>query len=196
MKTCLTCQQNRTFNKKQAGLLQPLSIPQGPWESVSMDFMVSLPPSKGFDAIMVMVDRFSKMVHFIPIKDEATAQETGRLFFSHIFKHHGLPKDIVADRNPKFTSKFWRALWKRMGSELKMSTSFRPQTDGQTERVNLVIQQFLRNYVAADQQDWVNHLELAEFCYNNLAHSATESTPFQMVTGKSLIVPMTWASQG
>ncbi len=90
VKTCLVCQQNRTLNKKQASLLQPLPIPEGPWESVSMDFMVSLPPSKGFDAIMVVVDRFSKMAHFIPTKDEAMAQETGRLFFSHIFKHHGL----------------------------------------------------------------------------------------------------------
>jgi hypothetical protein len=196
VKTCLTCQQNPTLNKKQAGLLQPLPIPEGPWESVSMDFMVSLPPSKGFDAIMVVVDRFSKMAHFIPTKDEATTQETRWLFFSHIFKHHGLPKDIVSDRDPKFISKFWRALWKQMGSKLKMSTSFRPQTDGQIERVNLVIQQFLRNYVAADQQDWVDHLELAEFCCNNSEHSATGSTPFQMVTGKSPIVPMTWASQG
>jgi hypothetical protein len=83
-----------------------------------------------------------------------------------------------------------------MGSELKMSTSFRPQTDGQTKKVNLVIQQFLKNYVAANQQDWVDHLELAEFCYNNSGHSATGSTPFQMVTGKSPIVPMTWAAQG
>jgi hypothetical protein len=161
-----------------------------------MDFMVSLPHSKGFDAIMVVVDRFSKMAHFIRTKDEATAQEMRRLFFIHIFKHHGLPKDIVSDRDPKFISKFWWALWKRMGSELKMSTSFRPQTDGQTERVNLVIQQFLRNYVAGDQQDWVDHLELAEFCYNNSEHYATKSTPFQMVTGKSPIVPMTWATQG
>ncbi len=128
VKTCLTCQQNRTFNKKQIGLLQPLPIPEGPWESVSMDFMVSLPPSRGFDAIMVVVDRFSKMAHFIPTKDEAMAQDTGRLFFTHVFKHHGLLKDIVSNRDPKFTSKFWRALWKRMGSELKMSTSFRPQT--------------------------------------------------------------------
>jgi hypothetical protein len=125
--------------QEASGFVATFAIPQGPWESVSMDFMVSLPFSKGFDAIMVVVDRFSKMAHFIPTKDEATAQETGRLFFSHIFKHHGLPKDIVSDRDPKFTSKFWRALWKRMGSELKMSTSFRPQTDGQTERVNLVI---------------------------------------------------------
>jgi hypothetical protein len=78
-----------------------------------------------------------------------------------------------------------------MGSELKMSTSFRPQTDGQTEKVNLVIQQFLRNYVATDQQNWVDHLELAEFCYNNSKHFTIKSTPFQMVTGKSLIMPMT-----
>jgi len=83
-----------------------------------------------------------------------------------------------------------------MGSEFKMSTSFRPQTNGQIERVNLVMQQFLRNYVVADQQDWVDHLGLVEFCYNNSEHFATGSTPFQMVTGKSPIVPMTWASQG
>jgi hypothetical protein len=88
-----------------------LSIPEGSWESVSMDFMVSLPSSKGFNAmIMVVVDRFSKMAHFIPTKDSATAQETGRLFFTHVFKHHGLPKDIISDQNPKFTSKFWQAL--------------------------------------------------------------------------------------
>jgi hypothetical protein len=83
-----------------------------------------------------------------------------------------------------------------MGLEFKMNTSFHPQTDGQTERVNLVIQQFLRNYVAADQQDWVDHLELTEFCYNSSEHSATGSTPFQMVMGKSPIVPMTWVAHG
>jgi hypothetical protein len=195
VKTCLTCQQNQVFNKKQEGLLRQLPISKGPWESVSMDFMVSLSPSKGCDVIMVVVDRFSKMAHFIPTKESATAQETGRLFFTHMFKHHGLPKDIVSDRDPKFTSKFWRALWKRMGSKLKMSTSFRPQTNGQTERVNLVIQQVLRNYVVADQQDWVDHLELAEFCYNNSKHLVTGDTPFEMVTGKSLIVPTTWVGQ-
>jgi hypothetical protein len=196
VKTCLTCQQNWTFNKKQTSLLQPLPILEGSWESVSMDFMVRLPPSKGFDAIMVVVDRFSKMAHFIPTKDEATVQETNRLFFTHVFKHHGLPKDIVLDQDPKFTSKFWRTLWKQMGLELKMNISFRPQTDGQTKRVNLIIQQFLRNHVVVNQQDWVDHLELAKFFYNNSEHSTTRSTPFQMVMGKSPIVPMTWAAHG
>jgi hypothetical protein len=97
VKTCLVCQQNRILNKKQVGLLQPLPIPEGLWESVSMDFMVSLPPSRGFDVIMVVVNWFSKMAHLIPTKDEAMAQETGRLLFTHVFKHHGLPKDIVSN---------------------------------------------------------------------------------------------------
>jgi hypothetical protein len=104
-----------------------------------MDIIVSLPPSRGFDAIMVVVDQFSKMAHFIPTKESATAQETERLFFMHVFKHHGFPKDVMLDRNPKFTSKFWRTLWKCMGSKLKMNISFQPQIDGQTKKMNLVI---------------------------------------------------------
>jgi hypothetical protein len=98
-----------------------------------MDFMVSLSPSKGFDAIMVVVDQFSKMAHFIPTKESTTTQETGRLFFIHVFTHHGLPKDIVSNQNPKFTSKFWRALWKRMGSELKMNNLI-PTPNGWTNQ--------------------------------------------------------------
>jgi hypothetical protein len=89
-----------------------------------MDFMASLPPSRGFDVIMVVVDRLNKMAHFILTKESATAQEMERLFFTHVFKHHGLPEDIVSYRNPKFTSKFWQTLWKCMGSKFKMSTSF------------------------------------------------------------------------
>jgi putative transposase len=124
MKTCLICQQNRIVNIKQAGLLQPLPILEGLWESMSMDFMVNLPPSKGFDVIMVVVDGFSKMAHFILTEESAMAQETGRLFFTHVFKYHGLPKDIMSDQDRKFTSKFWQALWKCMGLKLKMNTSF------------------------------------------------------------------------
>jgi len=106
VKSCLTCQQNRTFNKKQVGLLRSLPILEGLWENVSMDFMLNFPSSRGFDVIMVVVDRFNKMAHFIPIKKSAMTQKMKRLFFTHVFRHHGLPKDIVSDRNPKFTSKF------------------------------------------------------------------------------------------
>ena len=139
LKSCVTCQQNRTQFRKEAGLLRPLPIPTKCWESVSMDFMTHLPESKGFDSIMVVVDRVSKMAHFVPTRDTATAQEVGRLYFDKVVKHHGMQKSIISDRDPKFTSRFWRALWKKLGTELKMSTAFRPQTDGQTERVNLVL---------------------------------------------------------
>jgi hypothetical protein len=104
--------------------LRPLLIPEGSWESVSMHFMVNFPPSRGFDAIIMVVDQFSKMAHFIPTKESATAQGTGRLFFTHVFKHHGLSKDIMSDQNPRFINKFWQVLWKCMELELKMSTSF------------------------------------------------------------------------
>jgi len=100
---------------------------------------------------MVVVDQFSKMAHFIPTNENATTQDTGRLFFTRVFNHHGLPKDIMSNWDLEFINKFWWTLWKRMG--LKMNTSFQPQIDDQTERVNLVVQQFLRNYVVANQQD-------------------------------------------
>ena len=104
-----------------------------------MDFMTHLPESKGFDSIMMVVDRVSKKAHFVPTRDTATAQEVSRLYFDNVVKHHGMQKSIISDRDLKFTSCFRRALWKKLGTELKMSTAFRPQTDGQTERVNLVL---------------------------------------------------------
>ena len=132
-----------------------------------MDFMTHLQESKGFDSIMVVVDRVSKMAHFVPTRDTAMTQEVGQLYFDKVVKHHGMQKSIILDRDPKFTSRFWHALWKKLGTELKMSTAFWPQTDGQTERVNLVLQEYLRNYVNADQTDWVDHISMAKFSYNN-----------------------------
>ena len=110
VKSCVTCQQNRTQFRKEAGLLRPLSIPTKCWESVSMDFMTHLPESKGFDSIMVVIDRVSKMAHFVPTRDTATAQEVSRLYFDKVVKHHRMQKSIILDRDPKFTSRFWRAL--------------------------------------------------------------------------------------
>ena len=108
-----------------------------------MDFMIHLPKSKGFDSIMVVVDRVSKMAHFVPTLDTSTVQEVGRLYFDKVVKHHGMKKNIISDRDPKFTSRFWHALWKKLGTELKMNTAFRPQTDGQTKQVNLILQEYL-----------------------------------------------------
>ena len=196
VKSCVTCQQNRAQFRKEAGLLRPLPIPTKCWKSVSMDFKTHLPESKGFDSIMVVVDRVSKMAHFVATRDTATAQEVGRLYFDKVVKHHRMQKSIISDRDPKFTSRFWRALWKKLGTELKMSTAFRPQIDGQTERVNLVLQEYLRNYVNADQTDWADHISMAEFSYNNTKHSGTGFSPFMVVSGTEPLSPIDLALQG
>jgi len=112
IKTCVPCQRNKASNQKPAGLLQPLAIPMHKWESISMDFVVALPVTKnGYDAIMTVVDRLTKMVHFVPTRVNATAADVAALFFDEIVCLHGLPKDIVTDRDPKFTSELWTTLW-------------------------------------------------------------------------------------
>lgn len=128
-----------------------------------MDFITSLPESQGYDAIFVMVDRFSKLAHMVPTVGTATALETAKLFLNAWWRHHGLPRVIVSDRDPKFTSAFWRHFFRKVGTKLTFSTAFHPQTDGQTERVNGVLNQYLRNFVSADQRDWANYVGLAEF---------------------------------
>ena len=134
VKSCDTCQRIKASQQVPAGLLQPLPIPAQPWDQVSMDFITQLPKTRsGFDAIVVFVDTFSKMVHLVPTKTTATAPDTAKIFFDHVFKLHGLPKSIVSDRDAKFTSRFWQSLFKTMGTRLAMSTAFHPQTDGQTE---------------------------------------------------------------
>ena len=113
-----------------------------------MDFITQLPQTKaGWDAIIVFVDTFSKMVHLVPTKTTASAPETARLFFDHVVKLHGLPKSVVSDHDSKFTSKFWKTLFQTMGTKLSMSTAFHPQTDGQTERANRTLEDMLQAFV-------------------------------------------------
>jgi transposase InsO family protein len=149
-----------------------------------MDFITQLPKTKaGHDAIVVFVDVFSKMVHFVPTKTTATAPETAKLFFDHIFRLHGLPQSIVSDRDAKFTSRFWQTLFKTLGTKLAMSTAFHPQTDGQTERANRTLEDMLRAVVGYRQDDWDNHLAAAEFACNNAPNASTGMTPFKINSG-------------
>ena len=185
VKSCDSCQRIKASQQAPAGLLQPLPIPQQPWEQVSMDFITQLPRTKaGFDAIVVFVDTFSKMVHFVPTKTTATAPDTARIFFDQIFKLHGLPKSIVSDRDAKFTSRFWQTLFQSMGTKLAMSTAFHPQTDGQTERANRTLEDMLRAFVSYRQDDWDDHLASAEFACNNAPNASTGMSPFRMNHGR------------
>jgi hypothetical protein len=122
---CPDCQRNKPRSQLPAGLLQPLEIPSQPWESISMDFIVRLPKTKeGFDAVMVVVDRFSKYVEFIPTVTTATAEDVATLFYDHILCRHGCPSSIVSDRDSKFISDFWQSLWSSVGTRLKLSTAY------------------------------------------------------------------------
>ena len=134
---CLECQQIKAEHQHLAGLLQPLPIPEWKWETISMDFITGLPRTKkGNDSIMVVVDKLSKAVHFIPVQSTYKAVQIAHLFMQNIFRLHGFPKVIISDRDVKFTSTFWRTLFAELGTQLNFSTAYHPQTDGQTERVN------------------------------------------------------------
>ncbi|KAA0050867.1 reverse transcriptase [Cucumis melo var. makuwa] len=137
------CQQDKGEQQLPAGLLEPLLIAEKPWDSVTMDFIVALPKSHGFGTIMVVVDKFSKYATFIPCPPDVKVDEAARLFFKNIVKLWGIPKSIISDRDPCFTGKFWQELFKLMGTDLNFSTSFHPQSDGQTERINALLEQYL-----------------------------------------------------
>lgn len=196
VKTCVICQANRASYAKKQGLLHPLPVPTRPWESISMDFITSLPDSQGYNAIFVIVDRFTKLAKFAPTLDTAIAFETSRLFLDTWWRTHGLPWSIISDRDLEFTSNCWRHLFQKLGTKLKFSTVFHPETDGQTERVNSVLNQYLRNYVSVDQGDWAEWLGLAEYCYNSTKHSATGESPFLLAYGREPEGPLDLALEG
>ena len=188
--SCDTCQRAKTQPHKPAGLLQPLPIPNYPWEEVSMDFITTLPKTKtGHDAILVVVDRLTKMAHFIPTTTNADAPSTANLFFNHVFRIHGLPKKIISDRDPKFTSHFWKKISSLLDLKLGISTAFHPQTDGQTERTNRTLEQMLRMSINYKQDNWDTLLPYAEFAYNNAKQSSTNTTPFKLNYGRDVTVP-------
>ncbi|KAG3232836.1 hypothetical protein PI124_g22087 [Phytophthora idaei] len=158
--------------------LQSLPTPSECGQSISMDFVFGLPPdSKRRTGVVVFVDRFSKMVHLAAVPAEVTAVQTARLFVDMVFKHHGMPLDIVSDRDPRFTARFWQEVFTLLGTQLSMSTADHPQTDGQTERVNRVLGGVLKSYAHSFQQ-WSDCLPMAEFAINNSAHASTGHTPF------------------
>ena len=154
--TCLVCQQDKVDHQLPAGLLEPLPLATRPWENVFMDFITSLPKSEGCGSIMVVVECYSKYTTFIAALVDCKADEAARLFVKHIVKLWGVLKTIVSDRDPQFTGRFWRELFK----------IFHPQTDGQTERINGLLEMYLRHYVNAHQWDWVKLLDIAQFSYN------------------------------
>ena len=162
IKKCPVCQLNKGEHCKYPGLLQPLPVPDFAWTHISMDFIEGLPISDNKDIILVVVDRFTKYAHFIALKHPITVKTVAKAFTENIFKLHGLPSVIVTDRDRIFTCTLWQDLFKSLGVKLHFSTSYHPQTDGQTERVNQCLENYLRNMAFLQPQKWHHWLALAE----------------------------------
>jgi predicted DNA-binding protein len=155
-----------------------MPILENPWKSISLDFIIDLPPSKGFDTILTMVDRFTEMAHFLPCKKTINSQETAELSMREVFRHHGLPDDIISDRGPQFISQCWRHLFELFQTSFKLSSGYHPRTNDQSERTNQTFEQYLRCFINYQQHNLVDLLYLAEFCYNNSVHSSIGYSPF------------------
>jgi transposase InsO family protein len=178
---CQVCKQAKHENCRSSGLLQPLPVPNQAWHTVSMDFIEGLPKSKTFDTILVVIDKFTKYAHFIPMAHPFTAQTLAQAFFHNIYKLHGLPQVIISDRDKIFTSSFWQELFRLADTTLNMSSSYHPQTDGQSERLNQCLETYLRCMTHAAPVKWATWLSLAEFWYNTNHHSAHNKTPFEVL---------------
>ncbi|KAJ9534750.1 hypothetical protein QJQ45_013129 [Haematococcus lacustris] len=187
---CDACQRNKSVNTRPGGLLTPLAIPYDRWESMSMDLITKLPPGDhGFDAIAVFVDRLSKMVHFVPCRESMNAEGFARLFIDNVFKHHGVPREIISDRGSHFTNHFWASVMAILGVKECKSSAYHPESDGQTERYNRTLEEMLRHYISPAQSDWPFFLSLAEFAVNNSWQESIQSTPFLVNTGQSPLTP-------
>jgi transposase InsO family protein len=181
---CDTCIRNKSTRHAPYGLLKPPLTPDKPWKSISLDFVVKLPLSKDkwtnneYDSILVVVDRLTKYAYFVPYKEASTADQLAQVLLKTIITNHGVPDEIISDRDKLFTSKFWTTMTALLGAKRKLSTSFHPQTDGQTERTNQTMEAYLRCYISYRQDDWVEWLPLAQYAYNSAESETTNTTPF------------------
>ncbi|KAK8942729.1 hypothetical protein KSP39_PZI009417 [Platanthera zijinensis] len=194
---CLTCQKVKAQRQRPGGLLQPLPIPEWKWEDISMDFITGLPRTpRGHDAIWVIVDRLTKVAHFIPYKEGHSTEKMARIYVSEIVRLHGIPLRIVSDRDSRFVSHFWKGFQQALGTDLNLSTAYHPTTDGQTERVNQILEDMLRCYILDYKGAWDEHLPLVEFAYNNSYQESLKMAPFEALYGRRCRTPLYWSEVG
>ncbi|SPC66394.1 related to pol protein [Ustilago sp. UG-2017b] len=176
--SCPVCARYKAPRHRPYGLLQPLATPDRPWGSISLDFIEGLPPSRKYDSILVIVDRLTKFAILAPTYKTVTAKQTAVLLHGHMVRLFGYPDHMVSDRGRQFISGAWKAFTEQMGVKHSLSTAYHPQTDGQMERVNQVVEQYLRMYCNYEQNDWADLLDTAAFVYNNTVHNSIGVSPF------------------
>ena len=186
VKGCNLCQRMKNKIEELAGKLKLSEVPKKPWAYLTVDFITKLPVVAGKDMILVVCNQLSKMIHFVAMTEGTSAERLARLFQDNIWKLHGLPESIVSDRGPQFAAELTREINRMLGIKTKLSTAFHPQTDGQTERMNQELEQYLRFFIKHRQKDWPEWLAVAEFTVNNKVHIATKVSPFMANYGKEL----------
>jgi transposase InsO family protein len=184
VKHCDLCNRTKVQCRRPFGELHPSETLEAQWDVISVDFIVELPESHGYNAIMNVVDSVTKRAHFIPMHTTIMAEGAARLYLRDVWKHHGTPRVFLSDRGSQFVARFTHKLYKLLGIKLAMSTAYHPQTNGQTERVNQELEGYLRIFTSQQQDDWDELLLLGEFSHNNHVHSSTQQTPFMVDTGR------------
>ncbi len=179
---CATCQATKIKPRTKVPL-QPNPIPTAVWETITMDFITDLPVSLGYDALFVVVDRFSKATIISPCNKTITADETAKLYLESVWRRTGLPRQVISDRGPQFASKVMQEVWSKLGVKSTLSTAFHPQTDGETKRVNQELEQYLRVFCNFQQDNWAELIPFMEFTHNVRQHSATKKSPFEVWYG-------------
>ena len=194
---CDVCQRVKAEHQRLAGLLQPLPIPEWKWDKLGMDFITGLPRTRsGYDLIWVVVDCLTKVAHFIPVKTTYTSAKLAKIYMTRIVCLHWVLRSIVSDRGTQFTSKFWNQLHETLGTRLEFSTAFHPQTDGQTERVNQILEDMLRACALDYGSSWDDNLPYAEFSYKNSYQSSLKMAPFEALYGRPCRSPSCWLESG
>nr|KYP42496.1 Retrotransposable element Tf2 [Cajanus cajan] len=181
---CGVCQKCNYETKASPGLLQPLPIPDRVWQHITMDFVEGLPNSFGKQVIFVVVDRLSKTAHFMALSHPYYAADVAQSFLDHVFKLHGFPDSITSDRDSIFISQFWQDLMAFQGVQVQLSTTYHPQTDGQTETVNRCLETYLRCMCADSPSHWSKWFPLVKWWYNTTFHSSIQATPYEVVYGQ------------
>lgn len=194
---CDVCQRIKADHRKKGVLLQPLDIPAWKLQHITMDFIVGLPPTvRKHDSIWVIVDRLTKSAHFIPVHTKYSSKKYVELYIARILCLHGVPETIVSDRGTQFVNRFWKQLHASLGTTLIRSSAYHPQTDGQTERVNQVLEDMLRACVFIEGKNWDDHLPLVEFSYNNSYQESLKMSPFEALYRRSCRTPLNWSESG
>ena len=187
------CQRVKVEHQVPSGLLQPIRIPEWKWDQITMDFMVGLPlTGRKHDSVWVVVDRLTKLAHFLPVRNDYSLDKLAELYIKEIVRLHGIPISIISDRDPRLTSRFLGKLQEAMGTRLNFSTAFHPQTDGQSERVIQILEDMLRSCAIDYEGSWDRHIPLAEFVYNNSFQSSIGMAPYEALYGRKCRTPLCW----